>query len=237
VKDLDGRLQTRARFQALQEQAAAEQSRAAFQTLSATQSDLAKTATQPLTMVPERQFVDPSAMPSSIFGGAAPQPAASPPPVPAAARPVNMAVGPVPIMRPPLPAGAATGPATARQMSTVLPRAPFAAEIDFTSDTNLFVGFSENISEGGLFVATPDPLPLGARVTVSFTLPNQRDAIRCDTQVAWNLGTDNSTRVTERVPGMGLKFVNLTDTDRDRLRVFVALREPLFFPELNSTPN
>jgi uncharacterized protein (TIGR02266 family) len=225
VKALDGLLQTHARLEAVQGQAAAaEQSRAAFQARAAARTGPGKPGTEPLTVVPEQQLAGQSPPPRSIVGNAA-QPAAVPPPVPGAGQPVNVAAVP-----PPLPVRAATPPEATPPMLRAAQRVPFAAEVDFTSDTNLFVGFSENISDGGLFVATPHPLPLGAHVAVSLTLPGQRAPIRCDTQVAWTLDTDSSARGAERVPGMGLKFLNLTDTDHDRLRAFVALREPLFFP-------
>ena len=49
----------------------------------------------------------------------------------------------------PLPVAAATGRSTAR--------IPMQTQVDMSSDSNVFTGFSTNLSEGGVFVATVKP--------------------------------------------------------------------------------
>src|SRR5262245_35583444 len=49
-------------------------------------------------------------------------------------------------------------------------RVPLHTQVDFASDSNVFTGFSTNLSEGGVFVATLDLLPVGTPVDLTFTL-------------------------------------------------------------------
>ena len=44
-------------------------------------------------------------------------------------------------------------------------------EVDHQSEHNFFTGFMENISSGGLFVATYGLMEIGQRLEVSFTVP------------------------------------------------------------------
>ena len=48
------------------------------------------------------------------------------------------------------------------------------ASIDMRSDSNFFTGFSMDISEGGVFIATVEPVPRGTPVELDFTLPGGR---------------------------------------------------------------
>lgn len=124
------------------------------------------------------------------------------------------------------PARAAAAPAGSIQ-DRKKARVPLAVEVDFGSENNLYVGFSEDISEGGVFVATYAPRPVGERLSVQFKLPGQGRVMTVDTEVAWSVPQreDHDGGV-----GMGLRFVNLTDDDRRALTQFIAQREPLFFP-------
>src|SRR5438132_12412506 len=49
------------------------------------------------------------------------------------------------------------------------------AEINAESEDTLYAGLSYDVSEGGIFIATVDTPPLGARVDLSVTLPDGAD--------------------------------------------------------------
>ena len=113
-----------------------------------------------------------------------------------------------------------------------MPRVPLAVEVDFSGDTNLYVGFSENLSEGGIFVATYTPRQVGEQFDISFTMPGVVKAITCAVVVTWSVPFRDKIddEHSERVPGMGLKFLNLSKQQAALLAAFVAQREPLFYP-------
>jgi len=92
------------------------------------------------------------------------------------------------------------------------------------SDSNFYAGFSRDVSEGGIYVATYDLLPIGALVEVEFFLPGGHE-IRCKGEVRWVKDpVDNE----EMKPGMGIRFIDLPDDGLEAIQEFVANREPIF---------
>ncbi|MCA9514557.1 MAG: TIGR02266 family protein [Myxococcales bacterium] len=106
------------------------------------------------------------------------------------------------------------------------PRVRMDAEIDLHSASNFFAGFSENISDGGLFIATERVVPVGADVDLAFRLPNGIE-IRGRGVVRWlrRAGDDES-----QPAGVGVQFVNLSGTAAEAIERFIQSRDPIFFP-------
>jgi uncharacterized protein (TIGR02266 family) len=100
--------------------------------------------------------------------------------------------------------------------------------IDLRSDSNFFTGFSTNISEGGVFVATVQTVPRGTTVDVDFTLPGGRP-MKVTGVVRWTREVNDKT--PELMPGLGVQFSNLPPEVAGSISDFVATREPLFFPD------
>lgn len=107
-------------------------------------------------------------------------------------------------------------------------RVPMQTQVDLSSDSNVFTGFSTNLSEGGVFVATVNLLPVGTPVDLTFTLPgNHRITVKGE--VRWTREIDD--RVPDVFPGVGVRFVELGVDAAQALHRFVASREPLFYPD------
>lgn len=100
-------------------------------------------------------------------------------------------------------------------------RVRMQAAIDFGSAA----GFSTNLSGGGLFIATAQPLPIGTELEVSFQLPGSV-VIRARAVVRWIRGVTGV-----HTPGMGLQFIGLEEKDRAAIAAFIATREPLLFQD------
>jgi uncharacterized protein (TIGR02266 family) len=108
------------------------------------------------------------------------------------------------------------------------PRRPVEIEITLESESQLYTGFSENFSDGGVFVATHMLKPVGTRLEVTFTLPGLPAPIRVDGEVRW-VRVDSET--SDMPAGMGLKFGLLAPEDAEAIRRFSGKRAPLFFAE------
>jgi uncharacterized protein (TIGR02266 family) len=108
------------------------------------------------------------------------------------------------------------------------PRMEIEAEIGFQSETNFFTGFTEDISTGGIFIATYDTREIGDRLSVNFTLPNGH-LIAADGIVRWV--REFNERTPDTMPGMGVQFESLGADDEEAIRGFVAQRQPLFYDE------
>jgi uncharacterized protein (TIGR02266 family) len=105
-------------------------------------------------------------------------------------------------------------------------RVAIEADIGFQSDNNFFTGFSEDISTGGIFIATFDDRPIGSKMTINFTLPDGH-LVSALGVVRWIREYNTTTPDTQ--PGMGVQFTALADDDRDRINSFLERREPLFY--------
>ena len=75
-----------------------------------------------------------------------------------------------------------------------------------------------NLSIGGLFVNTDAPLEKGEKFLLDLTLPDVSQPISINCKVAWvRAGNDES----EGPPGMGVKFVEMDETDEKTLTQYL----------------
>ena len=101
--------------------------------------------------------------------------------------------------------------------------------VTMTSESNFYVGFAGNISEGGLFVATHQMIPVGRTIDLQFRLPDGEEPVSLEARVCWQrTAVDYDDGI---LPGFGVQFVNLDENTRKRLEEFLETREPIFHPE------
>lgn len=103
-------------------------------------------------------------------------------------------------------------------------RAEFTVDIGLHTSTQFFAGISGDLSEGGLFVATYTPKPIGTELHVSFVLTGGH-AISTPAIVAWI--RESSEAGPE--PGMGLRFYGLSDADKKVIERFLKMRPPMLY--------
>lgn len=108
------------------------------------------------------------------------------------------------------------------------PRIDLHAEVDLTSETNFFSGFSTDIALGGLFIATLDPLKVGVEVAMKFTLPGGAE-VQATGEVRWVRAFNEQAQ--DMLPGMGIQFVDLSPKAQAAIAAFIREREPMFFPD------
>jgi len=104
--------------------------------------------------------------------------------------------------------------------------------VAYRSVDGFITDWAVNISRGGMFINTRNPLAVGTTVRLIISLP--------DTAFPFDL-TGRVTRVAEfnnpsnQVPGMGIEFVDVDDEKRARIERFVErLRKEL--PDAQSRP-
>jgi len=105
-------------------------------------------------------------------------------------------------------------------------RVHIEADIGFQSETNFYTGFSGNISNGGIFVATWDLLDIGTELTISFVLPDGHQ-VTTRGRVTWV--REAPEHDSELTPGMGVEFEDLAQGGRRAVQAFIDHRAPLFF--------
>jgi len=107
-------------------------------------------------------------------------------------------------------------------------RVRMVAAIDQRSDSNFFTGFTTNIHEGGIFVATVQSVPRGTTVDLDVLLPGTR-SMTVTGVVRWTREVNDKT--PELMPGLGVQFSYLPPEITSVITDFVATREPMFFPD------
>jgi uncharacterized protein (TIGR02266 family) len=101
-------------------------------------------------------------------------------------------------------------------------------EVSFLSESNFYIGFTENLSEGGVFVATYLVRPLGSLVELSLRLLGRDEPLSLRGEVRW-LRVYSPT--SDAGPGMGIRFHSISEADRADIAAFLARRAPIFFSE------
>lgn len=108
--------------------------------------------------------------------------------------------------------------------------ARFTVDLDVTlaSDHNFYAGFAENLSAGGIFVATHKVLPVGELLTLSIRLPGSARPIEGTGEVRWVREYSERSNVP---PGLGLRFVEIVPGGVEAIEQFLENRDPLFFDD------
>ncbi len=114
-------------------------------------------------------------------------------------------------------AKASTQPATAlaavRPERSQFRRGDLVFRVEYRIGDRLFSDFAQNISEGGLFIATETTLPVSTAISLQFRLPASQEPIVVSGRVVWTVNGG-----PEQPSGMGIEFENLDDSALRRIR-------------------
>ena len=108
--------------------------------------------------------------------------------------------------------------------------APLSLEVvlDATSESNLWLGFSQDMAEGGVFIATYETRPLGARIEISLRLHEDAEPIFLFGNVHWlrppSAGDDFPV-------GVGVRLADVSTETARVLQKFAARRTPIFYDD------
>jgi type IV pilus assembly protein PilZ len=93
-------------------------------------------------------------------------------------------------------------------------------EVDYGNEENYLFAYIRDISATGIFVRTNSPEPPGTRLNLRFTTPGRRDTFELEGEVIW-INPYRPGHSDNLHPGMGIRFIGLTDDDRERLVEFI----------------
>lgn len=109
-------------------------------------------------------------------------------------------------------------------------RVALALEVEFRTAGAFLVAYTTNLSKGGMFVETDDPLAVGTELALRFAVPGQ-PPIDVVGVVAWV----QAWKTDERPKGMGIRFERLDAVHGDAIdrivSVFSGLRILLMSPD------
>ena len=110
----------------------------------------------------------------------------------------------------------------------VHPRLNFELNVDFEVSIdgphNFFTGITQDISKGGVFLATYQIYPIGTTMKLSFII--EGGSFTVDAIVRWIRSPENITG-NDIQPGMGLQFLNPGTDIVNAFDKFLEKKEPL----------
>jgi uncharacterized protein (TIGR02266 family) len=93
-------------------------------------------------------------------------------------------------------------------------RVPLALKVSFESYGEILECLMTNISLGGVFIATRSPLPIGTPFLVRLRIEESGECLELPGEVA---SIDVSADLSREQRGMGIRFVDLSDAQRERV--------------------
>jgi uncharacterized protein (TIGR02266 family) len=114
------------------------------------------------------------------------------------------------------PAPARSEPVAHADKPRAYPRVPAKLRVGWTSSHDFLTAYSENISRGGIFIATDNPPELREIVELSVELPDGLPPVKTRAEVVHSV-TAAQARSSGRVAGAGLQFIDAGDDFRQRL--------------------
>jgi CheY-like chemotaxis protein len=106
-------------------------------------------------------------------------------------------------------------------------RTPCNGEVSFSTGSGSSPGNLNDISEGGMFIRSADPLKVGAELDAVFELNRLGDLMKISgtvVRVVHNSGENSSISAA----GMGVKFKDVPDEIKKRINNYRKLNKPSF---------
>ena len=97
-------------------------------------------------------------------------------------------------------------------------------ELTLQSESTIWIGHAENVSDGGVFVATKELKPIGTEVEMTLKLPGNLLPVWSLGVVAWIRETSGKV---DAPLGMGIQFRLIADEALRRIRDFVRERQAM----------
>ena len=101
-------------------------------------------------------------------------------------------------------------------------------EVDVEGENVVYTGLIKDISTGGVFIATREPLPTGTVMSLRFSFPNLPEAVRVNSRVQW---VRDHFSESSRATGMGVQFLDLPEHIRARMNEYIADKSVLMYEE------
>jgi uncharacterized protein (TIGR02266 family) len=96
-------------------------------------------------------------------------------------------------------------------------RVPLDLNVNFESLGEIRKCMMKNLSAGGIFVATESPLPIGTPFNVHIRIEKTGEDIQLPGEV---VSVGASADLSAEKHGMGIRFVNLSDSQREQVEKF-----------------
>ncbi|GAB5548180.1 MAG: hypothetical protein SangKO_079400 [Sandaracinaceae bacterium] len=92
---------------------------------------------------------------------------------------------------------------------------PIALKVEYKRLNSFFADYTKNISRGGTFIRTKNPLSIGTEFMFQLQVPTLEAPLAIKGKVQWIVYEDDANE--EQEPGMGIGFVYESEAERDKI--------------------
>lgn len=92
-------------------------------------------------------------------------------------------------------------------------------QVDYQTKELFTSNYTMNISKGGLFIQTNDPLPISSEIHLELNLPQSEVTMEVTGRVVWTFGMVKGS--SQIAPGMGIKFINFSRENKKQLEDYI----------------
>ncbi len=108
-------------------------------------------------------------------------------------------------------------------------RSVIRMKVRFPDLTTLLENYAKDISHGGIFIPTNDPKPIGIVITLTLIHPETGEEVELQGEVV-RVVTEGEAREKKDqrlIPGMGVKFIQVSQEQQSALDKFLVVEYPL----------
>ncbi len=98
-------------------------------------------------------------------------------------------------------------------------RLPVRITVEYKEMEDFLTDYTANLSIGGMFIETDEPLGVGTHFRLRFSVPNREAPIDTVAEVRWAQG---KTAGSPMAPGMGVRFQELSPADQTAVQDMLA---------------
>jgi uncharacterized protein (TIGR02266 family) len=110
-------------------------------------------------------------------------------------------------------------------------RIELSFQLDLTEESahNFYTGFTDNISEGGIFIATQHLLDIGTQIKFPLSLPGMEVPELVEGTVKW---VRREEYIAHQTPtGLGIQFNWISNDLKRRIDDYIQRRESIFYDD------
>ncbi len=100
------------------------------------------------------------------------------------------------------------------------PRLDVNIKVDYSTKGMFVSNYVTNLSRGGVFIQSDDPLPLQSQINLTLTLPELHVTIEAKGKVTWTYDIKKGTSAI--ISGMGIKFTDLTAEHKALIEDYIS---------------
>lgn len=100
------------------------------------------------------------------------------------------------------------------------PRVEKSLSLVYKDREAFFRAYTGNVSSGGLYIKTENPLSAGDQIFLKLQLPGVSEALHIKCEVVWARSQEESR--SDKPPGMGVKFIQISKKDHQLLRQYLS---------------